>query len=114
MSSTTISGEKRPATAVPYKKVRNTVPLKETARLISEATAEVSAVQVLPPPAVCKTTAGETTHFDVRADEIVQLDPASVCKTTESNTHNRSACRTAEAANKEQSVCKTTESNTHN
>ena len=58
------------------------MPLKRTTRIISEATAEVSAVQVLPPPAVCKTTAGEMTYFDVRADEISQLDPASVCKTT--------------------------------
>ena len=81
------------------------MPLKETARIISEATAEVSAVQILQPPAVCKTTAGETTYFDVRADEIVQLDPPFVCKTTESNTHNRSACNTAEVANKERSVC---------
>ena len=66
----------------------DTVLLKETARLISEAAAEVRAVQMLPPQTVCKTTANETTYFDVRTDEIVPLGASSVCKTTKCNTQN--------------------------
>ena len=90
----------------------NTVPLRETARVISEAAAEVSAVQVVSPSVVCKTTANQTTYFDVRTDEIVHLGPASVCKTTESNTQtlgNQSACKTAEVTNTTESVGKTTD-----
>ena len=44
VSSTQVQEDRRSATAIPHVEIMDTEPLRKTARIIGEATAEVSAV----------------------------------------------------------------------